>query len=348
MKNLFFIFTILIVLFKTGNVLSDNKLFNVNNIEISKENYKNKQDLVNQAFQKGFKQLTLRLLLEEDHQKLLDINLKQIKKLVSYYQIIDPEDNTKENKIKINIFFDKDKIHDFFYQKNILYSDIINTEMILFPLLIINNEYFIFSKNYFYKNWNLKEKDPNNLIEYNLPLENVEIIQKIDLNKSHFNKIKISDFFKEYNQSNMAFAIIEINNDDAKIFLNTEISGKKLKKNLSIQKINMSEDQFNDQIILTIKNKLSDLVKLQNLIDVRTPSFLNVKIKLNNKGNLVEFRNRINKIDLLDDFYVKQLNKDYALVKIKYLGKISKIIKKLKSKNINLMMIQAQWQLEII
>ena len=292
--------------------------------------------------------MTLRLLLEGDHQKLLDINLKKIKKLVSYYQIINPEDNTKEDKIKINIFFDKDKIHDFFYQKNILYSDIINTEMILFPLLIIDNEYFIFSKNYFYKNWNLKEKDPNNLIEYNLPLENVEIIQKIDLNKSHFNKIKISDFFKEYNQSNMAFAIIEINNDNAKVFLNTQISGKKLKKNLSIQKINMSVDQFNNQIILTIKNKLSDLVKLQNLIDVRTPSFLNVKIKLNNKGNLVEFRNRINKIDLLDDFYVKQLNKDYALVKIKYLGKISKIIKKLKSKNINLIMIQAQWQLEII
>ena len=37
MKNLIFIFSILIILFKTGNVLSDNYIFNVNNIEINKK-----------------------------------------------------------------------------------------------------------------------------------------------------------------------------------------------------------------------------------------------------------------------------------------------------------------------
>ena len=40
------------------------------------------------------------------------------------------------------------------------------------------------------------------------------------------------------------------------------------------------------------------------------------------KNNLVEFNNRIKNIDLIDNFYVQQLNKDYVLVKIKYLGKI--------------------------
>ena len=42
------------------------------------------------------------------------------------------------------------------------------------------------------------------------------------------------------------------------------------------------------------------------------------------------------------------LNKDYALVKIKYLGKINKIIKKLKDQNIELKMNKGQWQLNII
>ena len=36
MKNLIFISYILIILFKTGNVLSNNNIFNVNNIEIKK------------------------------------------------------------------------------------------------------------------------------------------------------------------------------------------------------------------------------------------------------------------------------------------------------------------------
>ena len=69
---------------------------------------------------------------------------------------------------------------------------------------------------------------------------------------------------------------------------------------------------------------------------------------MNKKSNLVEFSNRLNKIDLIDNFYVQKLNKDYVLVKIKYLGKINKIINKLKDQNINLKMIAGQWQLNII
>ena len=78
MKNLIFICCILIILFKTGNVLSDNNIFNVNNIEISKETYKNKDRLVSKAFQKAFDELINRLLLEEDHKRLSGINLEQI------------------------------------------------------------------------------------------------------------------------------------------------------------------------------------------------------------------------------------------------------------------------------
>ena len=50
----------------------------------------------------------------------------------------------------------------------------------------------------------------------------------------------------------------------------------------------------------------------------------------------------------IDHFYIQQINKDYAFVKIKYLGKISKIINKLKKENINLNVVAGQWQLSII
>ena len=87
MKNLIFIFCILIILFKTGNVLSDNNIFNVNNVEINKEISLNKEKIANLAFKKGFEELINRLLLEEDYKKISNTNLDQIKKLVSYYQI---------------------------------------------------------------------------------------------------------------------------------------------------------------------------------------------------------------------------------------------------------------------
>ena len=348
MKNLIFICCILIILFKTGNVLSDNNIFNVNNIEISKETSKNKEKLVNKAFKKAFDELIDRLLLEEDYKRLSGINLGQIKKLISYYQIMN-EDEKKENtdNIKINVSFDKDKIHNFFYNRNILYSDIISTEVILFPLLKKEEQYFIYTKNYFYENWNDKKSD--NLIQYTLATENIENIQKINSSKDNIYKLEVSDFFKEYEIDNIVFANIEINKDTAEVFLNTRIEGKKINKNLSInKKKNLNNKEFYREIILEINNVIRDLIKSQNLIDVRTPSFLNVEIKLNKKNNLVEFSDRLKKIDLIDNFYVQQLNKDYVLIKIKYLGKINKIINKLKDQNINLKMIAGQWQLTII
>ena len=345
MKNLIFICCILIILFKTGNVLSDNNIFNVNNVEISKEISTNKEKLANQAFKKGFKELINRLLLEEDYKKISTTNLDQIKRLISYYQIKNQE-KEENNNIRFNIFFDKDKIHNFFYQKNILYSDIINTDMMIFPLLISDKQYFIYTKNYFYENWN--KESSKDLIQYTLPTENIESIQKIKLNRENIYKINIEDFFKEYNLENMAFVTIKINQNIAKVFLNTKIAGKKLNKNLLITNPGLNQKQFNNRIISEIKNVIRDLIKSQNLIDVRIPSFLNAEIKLNNKSNLVEFNNRLKKIDLIDSFYVQELNKDYVLVKIKYLGKINKIIKKLKDQNIDLNMRKGQWQLNII
>ena len=349
MKNLIFISFILIILFKTGNVLSDNNIFNVNNIEISQETSKNKEKLVNTAFKKAFNELINRLLMEEDYKRISNVNLVQIKRLISYYQIVNENKNsTNNNKIKFNVFFDKDRMHSFFYNQDLLYSDIINTEVILFPLLKKKDQYFIYTKNYFYENWN--EETFDNLIQYTLPAENIENIQKINSNKTNIYKLKVADFFKEYEKDNIVFANIEINKNTAEDILSTRIEDKKINKNLSInkRKENFNEKNFYKKIILEINNIVKDLIKSQNLIDVKTPSFLNVEIQLNKKSDLVEFSNRLNKIDLIDNFYVQELNKDYVMIKIKYLGRINKIISKLKDEKIDLKMIAGQWQLKII
>ena len=347
MKNLIFIFCILIILFKTGNVFSDNKLFSVNNVEINLETSKNTEELANEAFIKAFKKLTNRLLLEEDFKNISNTKIQQIKKLISYYQITEPKNIEKRKKsFSFNIFFDKDRMHNFFYDRNILYSDIIDTEVILFPLYKKDNQYFIYTQNYFYENWNKITFD--NLIQYSLPVESIENIEKINLHKDNIYNLNISDFFKEYDTDNVVFASIESIGDSTQIFLNTRIEGKKINKKITIDSKKNNLINFNDYIIIEINNVIRDLIKSQNLIDVRTPSFLNAKIELTKKNNLVIFNSRLKKIDLIDNFYVQQLNKDYALVKIKYLGKINKIMNKLKEQKINLKLIKGQWQLKII
>ena len=77
MKNIKFIFTILIIFFKTGNVLSENNLFSVNNIEINKNTSFSNEKLANQAILKGFNQLIERILLKKDVKILNNLNIIQ-------------------------------------------------------------------------------------------------------------------------------------------------------------------------------------------------------------------------------------------------------------------------------
>ena len=88
MKNLKFLIIILIILFKTGNVLSSESIFTVNNIEVNKNTFKNKEELINIAFKKGFEKLNSKILLEKDYYKIKDTSLRTIRNLVSHYQIV--------------------------------------------------------------------------------------------------------------------------------------------------------------------------------------------------------------------------------------------------------------------
>ena len=54
---------ILIIFLKTGNVLSLENIFNVNNIEITKKSNNSNEDLANKAIKKGFEELLEKILL---------------------------------------------------------------------------------------------------------------------------------------------------------------------------------------------------------------------------------------------------------------------------------------------
>ena len=69
-------------------------IFTVNNIQVNKNTFKNKEELINIAFKKGFEKLNSKILLEKDYYKIKDTSLRTIRNLVSHYQIVK---NTDEN-----------------------------------------------------------------------------------------------------------------------------------------------------------------------------------------------------------------------------------------------------------
>ena len=148
------LFFILIVFFKTETLLSENNLFNVNNIEIEKKNKNTHSILADRAIKKGFDQLISKILLKQDIDKLASLSFKSIKQLVTYYQISNISNEDNKEVLNFSITFDKDKIHNLFYQKGISYSEISDKELYTLPVLIKNSEIFIFNNNFYYKNWN--------------------------------------------------------------------------------------------------------------------------------------------------------------------------------------------------
>ena len=348
MKIYKLIFIILVFFFKTGNVLSNNSIFNVNNIEIEKKGKITNNKLADQAIKKGFDELINRILLKDDVKKLEQLKFSTIRELVTYYQVLDTTINeNKLKKINFNISFDKDKIHNLFYKKGVSYSEISNKELFILPILKKKNQIFIYNQNFFYDNWN--EIYETDLIEFILPLENIEIIQNINTDKNNLLNLNLKDLFIGYSGNNLALIIIEDNDlKEEKIYFKIEISGKKIIKKINLKRSNLNQQEFYQKIIIESKKELTNLVKSQNLIDIRVPSFLNASLLIDKKNNLVELKSRLNQIDLIENLYVKEFNKDSVSLKIKYLGKLENIINQLKEKKVILKLINEEWSIKII
>ena len=219
----------------------------------------------------------------------------------------------------------------YFIKKKILYSDITDKEFFILPILLKENEIFIFSNNYYYTNWNETEK--SELVEFILPLENIEIIQNIIKSRNNLLDLNLNLLFKEYPDKNIAILLIEeSSNNEENIYLKAKIQNKIISKNFKFKKKNYENIKFKQKKISKTKDEIINLVKSQNLIDVSTPSFLNVRLNLNKNSNLVQLNSKINNIDLIENIFVQELNKDYVNLKIKYLGELKRIINLLKKR----------------
>tara|TARA_Y100000591_G_C21840899_1_gene705572 strand:- start:832 stop:1860 length:1029 start_codon:yes stop_codon:yes gene_type:complete len=342
MKILLFIFVILIFLTKSENTFSNSGIFTVNNIEIKKENFKNKQQLLNLAIKKAFSDLSKRILLKQDIKKIANTSLLEIQGLISHYQI-NLDIIETPNYSSVNIFFDRDKVHNFLYKLNIQYSDLENEEILIFPIIIKDSKIFLFDDNYLYKNWNNESKE---LIEFILPVENIEIIEKILANKEEIENIEINDLIPDYETKNKVFLIAEIFPKKSKLFIKLFMDDKKLVKNLEVTKD--GNINFNEKIISFAKSEIQEIYKSQNMIDLAAPSFLNIKLEISKDNDLFILDKFLDKIEIIDSYNIQKLTSENVSVRIKYYGKVDKLFKKLSLEGIKIKNINNEWVIKII
>ena len=343
MKNLKYLLFILIILSKTGNVLYAESIFTVNNIQVNKKTYKNKEELINIAFKKGFDQLNSKILLEEDFSKIKNISLRNIKNLVSHYQIIKNKDDDNQTFALINLYFKRDKMYNFYSQNNIKYSDVSGKTLKILPVLLLNDEIFIYDNNFFYENWieNIKEKKNEN-IEYVFPIENLETIEAIKKNQDNLEIVNLDNIFDKDIEKDNLLIIINYDKQKTKFFLKGTISSKKIIKNFTYENKKVKKIEYVN-ILEFLKKEILELVKSQNIIDVGAPSFLNINLSLKNQNDLFLFQNILSGVDLIENFKVRKFNNRFAYINIKYYGKINKISEKLIEKGLDIKFNNNKW-----
>ncbi len=348
-KIIFFIF-IIVFLFRTGNVFSGSDIFYVDNITVNNNKNLSKEELLNKAFKTGFEKLIRKILLKKDHETVLKTRLKDVKKMVSSYEIKNNEDLNKTNDLAFNLLFDRERMNNFFYSKGISYSDIPKTSLLLFPVLIENNNFYLFSDNYFFTKWNIEDRKTSidEFVDYILPIENLEDIQFIKDNKNKLESVRINEFLSNYDMENYIFLIIKPSEKKTDIFLKGVFSGKEVTKNFVINTDIQDKKLRFAKVIESTKQEINEIWKSQNLIDIRVPSFLNIVLDIKSQNDLLKIQMGLQQIELIENFYVLELTKDYAKIRIKYFGRMEKIKKIFYEKGIELQNENNEWKISLI
>jgi hypothetical protein len=353
MNKFIFIFCIIVFLFKTQTVFSNNLIYDVNNIEVSGKinKFLDKEKLIHSAFQKAFKNFINKTLLKEDAARLYKTKINTIKDLVFAYQIIKEKKNeSKENVLIINVKLDQKKISNFLAKNKISYADVSNISLTLLPVFIKDKNILMFTENFFYNNWLKNENEieianvEDILISYNLALENIEDLQYINRNKENLELINVNELTSLKDANNYTFLLIYFTDGKFKAYVKTSIANKEIDKSFNLKIFPKNEKKTYEEAIVTLKEEISQIWKSQNLIDINTPSFLDLFLDIKQTNDYLKLVNIFNSIDLIENHSVLEMTNEYIKIRLKYKGKVSKLKEKLMENKINIKIKDNIWR----
>ena len=148
---IFFIFLFSIIFFFSTSK-ANSKAYKIDNVEISKpfEIKFNKNKVIDDGFQKAFKELMMMIVNSSDQKKIENIKLSEIKAMIESFTIKEEKFINEIYYLKLGVSFNKKKIFKFLEMKNI-FPSIPNKQKFLFIPIIIEEkkeDLFIFSNSY--------------------------------------------------------------------------------------------------------------------------------------------------------------------------------------------------------
>ena len=321
-----FLTATLFIFFSSTKSFSEENIFTISNVEVkgSVDLNFSRDKYLNKAFIESFKILTKKILLRRDLEKVSNLNLNKIKKLIKSFQILEESYSKNEYKINVKIFYNESKIKQFLRQKNISFSQSENVSAVFFPILYINNEIQTLNENFFFRNW-VNSKIDNELINFILPLEDLDDISKINKMKNNLDEIKIDTLVNKYNTKNYVFLLMNYKEKILNIYLKTSFNDNQINKNILYKIDNINDELALNSALIDLKTIITDLWKEENLVNLLLPLSIRVKFEHKNLYDLDKIRKTFYKISIIDSYTLEDFNINNSFFKIYYFGNPKKL-----------------------
>ena len=345
--SFFYILSLIIFFFSTTEVKA--KSFEINNIEISKpfKSDFDKNKVINSGFEKAFLQLIYKLTKSADYKKFDSIKLNEIKSMIETFSIQEEKFINQKYFLKLGVSFSKKKIFNYLEKKNIYPTQIKKEKFLFIPIIIDENinDLIIFSNNPIYDSWN-KDIKTYELIDYLLPSEDLEDYNLIKSNLDIIEAYDFSEITKKYFINNYIISLIFKSNDQTRVLTKIYNEKNEIIKNNSFKDLDLNNDKdlifFRD----SLKNLFEDTWKKINEINTSIKLSINIKIKNDDLIKSNRFETDLLDIELVNDYSVSKLNKDFIFYEILFNGPVQNFINIMKNKNYNLNTEKKVWTIK--
>ena len=346
-KHTFIVFITLLIFFSgTLKSFSEENVFIIDDVEVEgviNTNF-SRDKYIDKAFLNSFKILKSRILLSRDLNKMDNIKLQDIKKLITSFAIKDEKYNDINYKAIFKISYNDIKVKKLLGKKNISFSQPKNITVVFFPVLFIDDEIISLRENYFYQQW-LSVKIKNETINFILPIEDLDDISQIKKMKNTIEKLNINNLINKYNVKNYVFALMNYENNKLNVYLKTNFNNNEFTKNL-LYKLNDIKNESKMNIVLKdLKMQVTDLWKEVNIINLSIPLAIKIKFQYEDILEIGKLEDSLKKINIINNFSLDELNINNSLYKIYYFGNPKRLSNELLKFNYKLKNVKGHWEL---
>ena len=345
---IFFIsFVLFIIIFFTTYLNAST--FKVSDIEISspfKLNFK-KNSIIDKGFQASFLNLLSMITTSGDMNKIQDIPIKELKNMIDSFTISDEKFVNNKYFAKLETTFNKKKILNFLERKSIFPSMLIRNKVLLVPILVDaeKNNIYLFNNNVFYEKWNNTKKN-HQLLEYLLPSEDLEDLNKIQEMSSTIETYDFTNLITKYDLKDYIILIMYKNNNEIKILSKINLNNSLKINNQKYSKINLDNEEDINKILANLKNVYEDQWKKKNQINTSIKLPLTIAIDSKDLNKIKQLEEVLNKNELIADFYILKFDSQNTQYRIIYNGSPNFFFNNMANKNFNLILNNNVWTIK--